>query len=140
MTQAAWSSGVRPAMQSIRLPISTLSFVGAGRGEDVWDGVRRTVFGLRIRGVDMVGKIGDDPLDRIAHFDLPAPVHHAARHVDLRERQRRQRDLLVIFKQRHSLQERFGLKRYFVGIGRLEYADKSSEPAKEGACRLISTR
>ena len=79
-------------------------FVGAGRGDDVRDGVRRTVLGLRVRDVDMVGKIGHDPLDRIAHFDLPAPVYHAARHVDLRERKRRQGDLLVIFEQRHGLQ------------------------------------
>ena len=28
--------------------------------------------------VDMVGEVGDDPLDRFAHFHLAAPVHHAA--------------------------------------------------------------
>ena len=97
IAQAARSSGVRPAMQSTELSLSRLSSPAAVGGTASKAPLANSLR-LLVAHVDMVGKVGDNPLDQIANLDLPAPVHHAALHVHLGKRQRWQSDLFVIFQ------------------------------------------
>ena len=57
--------------------------------------IGRAVPGACTKSESDPGKVGDDPLDTLADLDLSALLEHAARHIELGQRQRRQCDLLV---------------------------------------------